>query len=337
MKNLFYITFILLICSCSKDNNSNVTDLNQELSILVNSIYKLDNTKIVVFEGWISPTSQDIESETKKFYSKLRINGNEAKVRLSKGPYTVAAYNENMRQYLIEKIEIKDIPKVVTFNFNQKENINPKSYSLFSSKDSYLAFGFNSSSHLGVQTNVYVNEVLLNSNLTPQIIKYNYSYKPTKDGFINLKFEYIYNDGTKDHKIFKHYSTDIYSIEELFSNIDEDYIQQDIFDGRSFVSLKSDTIIDNNKYFASKIIKGLYGSYRFGFKNKKIDFIEVIHDNIARNSNYNYIDTKKELDLQFGDISMKNKQQNHIYKLNGFTINLYIKPNSDVVSIITKD
>lgn len=332
-----FFKFILLIFlfSCSKDNN--VPNNSQDISIVINSIYNVENSYIAIFEGWVNPNSEDIKNDIKNFYSKYRGKGKNAKVNLTKGAYTIGVYNESLRQYKIEKIDLSNEPINVVFEFNERLKFNTNISSLFSSKaeNTNLRFTGYFDSDLGVISNAYFNEIKLNNINTTDF--YNYSFKSSNFGFNDLKIEYIYQDKSIDTKVYKIYTPEYNSIDEIFNKIDEDYVKQDIFNSRNFASLGKDTIINNVQYYANIIIDGLYGSYKFGFKNSKIDFIEVTHDNINRNSSYNFIDTKNHLDKVFGNISIRNSEQNYTYKQNGYSINLYRKSNADVVSVVVKE
>lgn len=341
MKKLLLLLLVIILGSCKKEDNTNRGRLDFSFS----SIYEVNEIKIGVFQGWVDAGSTDLEEGSTNFYAVHRSQDSKFTIQLDPGPYTVVAYYKDFNRVYNEKIDLKSGNNPVSLNYNNylTPEIKMNSIAYSTSDDAYLSYvsgGINKLLLLGGE-NEFGITTILKINGSPvqasnQIYSGRYNFKipnlkngeNTVDGIIKFK------NGEERTLTAKLFAFDKNSVENIWEIVTENYLEQGIF-RTSHYSIEKDTIVGNSTLYKNTIIKGLYGDYKFNFKDGTLNTIEVIHGNIAMEPNLNFEPIKAKLDKVFGQ-PIEISERNYNYTVNNYRINLSVDRSTNILSVITK-
>jgi len=328
------ISLLCLLCiftfnACTKDESTTET---ATLNINLNSIYEISNVKIAVFEGWVDAGLQDLDEGTKRFYAVHRSNNANESLKLEPNPYTVVLYYEDFGAIYVEKIDLKATGETVSFIYNKQLELRINVDKLVYLQNETINFSYSSISPLGgVKVTAFVNE----TEVEPMENRKNYAYKLIKDGINNIELKLTYISGHSASYKYKVVVVPQRNIENIWKNLDEEYLRQEIFNNMSLVALENDTMIQGNLIKANTIIDGLYGVYKFRFDKGVVNEIEVNHGDINMDPNFNFEPIKQRLETLYGS-SVENSYRNYSFSSGDYVINLSMDSKTNVVSKISR-
>lgn len=341
MKKLLLLLLVIILTSCKKEDNTNKGRLDFSFS----SIYEVNEIKIGVFQGWVNAGSTDLEEGSKNFYAVHRSQDTKFSIQLDPGPYTVVAYYKDFNRLYNEKIDVKAGDYLVSFSYSSyiTPEIKMNSIVYSTNDDAYLSYvggGFNKLLQLGGENKFGITTILKinGSSVQPsnQIYSggYNFKIPNLKNGENTVEGIIKYKSGEERMLTAKLLAFDKNSVENIWENITQKYLEQEIF-RTSHYSIEKDTIIGNTTLYKNTVIEGLYGDYKFNFQNDVLSTIKVTHGNIAREPNLTFRAVKAKLDKVFGQ-PIKISEENYNYTINSYRINLSVDRSTNIISTVTK-
>lgn len=333
-RGLLPLLTLIVICIFTSCKKSPTVEENTEfeLTVNLNSIYKISNVKTAVFEGWVDAESKDLDENLKRFYAVYRSNDPNIKVKLKPGLYTVLVeYNDFFVIYR-EKVDLKTDNKVIDFYYNKKLDVNVGLNRLIYLPNESNIFSYGSVSATGGTIfELFANGVKTNFNEKERSFIYSFS----ELGKNYLEFKTIYLNGEKVTDKYEVYVVKKRNIDNIWNSVSEKYIKQKIFNNRSFVSFARDTTIMGSEIKANPIIDGIYGFYKFNFSNDQLKDIEVEYGNINMDANLRFWSIKNELQSFFG-VPIKKSEEHYIFNSDKYTIDLSVDAKRTVVVRIAK-
>lgn len=337
MKKLLLLLMVIVLASCKKEDNAN----KGRLDFSFNSIYEINEIKIGVFQGWVNAGSTDLEEGSKNFYAVYRSQDTKFSIQLDPGPYTIVAYYKDFNRVYNEKIDLKagDNPVSLSYNSYLTPKIEMNSVVYNTSDDVYLSFSggtlmLGEGNKFGLTSVLKINGSQLQSSSTAYSSRYNFKIPNLKNGENTIEGIIKFKNGQERTLTAKFLAFDKNSVENIWENVTQKYLEQGIF-RTSHYSVEKDTILGNTTLYKNTVIEGLYGDYKFNFQNDVLSTIEVTHGNIAREPNLTFGAVKAKLDKVFGQ-PIKISEENYNYTINSYRINLSVDRSTNIISTITK-
>src|SRR5690606_21965472 len=313
------LTLICLFCfssfnSCKKDDSANK---NATLNINLSSIYEISNVEIAVFEGWVEAGLQDLEEDSKRFYTVYRSNDSKASLELEPNPYTILVYYKDFGAIYVEKIDLNSEGETVNIFYNKPLELSVSVNRLVYLPNEKMNFSYSSLSTLGgVQISLLVNERKVDVSADQRM----FEHTLVKDEINDIELKTTYINGQSNTDKYEVLVVPKRNIDNIWKGIDEKYLKQKIFNSWSLVALERDTMIQNNLVYASTIIDGLYGVFNFKFDNGFLSEIEINHGNIAMNPNFNFEPIKQRLQNLFGN-PIENSYRDYSFTIGEYAVN----------------
>lgn len=328
---------VIILASCKKEDNTNKGRLDFSFS----SIYEVNEIKIGVFQGWVNAGSADLEEGSKNFYAVHRSQETKFSILLDPGPYTIVVHYKDFYSVYNEKIDLKAGDNPVSLGYNRyltpEIKMNSVVYSV--SEDAYLSFSggalmLGEGNKFGLTSVLKINGSQLQASSTAYSGRYNFKIPNLKNGENTIEGIIKFKNGQERTLTAKFFAFDNNSVGNIWENVTEKYLEQGIF-RTSHYSVEKDTILGNTTLYKNTVIEGLYGDYKFNFKNGTLNTIEVIHGNIAQEPNLTFRAVKAKLDKVFGQ-PIKISEENYNYTINSYRINLSVDRSTNIISTVTK-
>lgn len=337
------ILVFLIFAGCKKQDD--LTNNKFEVQYQFQSIFPIKSIQTVIFEGWVTPTKSDINEWSKRLYSVYRSNETSFKTHLPPGPYTVFSVYDDDITY-ISKIDLKQNEKV-GFEFNKYKHLSPSFLidRVIVSKNELTYLRLPNKESFGADSK-YISEIHYFVNNKPVIPNFgdygdglNFQFKEFTNGKNNVEVKIKHIDGKITNKVGNLIFVDSKTLDNVWNSVDNEYLKQDVFNTNSFLAFGTDKITNNLKIHGKTLIVGIYGHFKFAYKDNDLEQIEVVHGNLNQEPYLLNDQFKKQIEEIYGSPTKLKDQTNTEYyefKYKTFIIRHYIGNDGTIKTLITK-